>query len=251
MAGARAILDDEDTFHGAYLQGSFALGGADLHSDVDFLVVVHREVTPVQETRLRALHEWFPDSGVGWARHLEGSYVPKTALRRGSAMRTPWLYVDNGSREMERSDHDNTAVVRWVLREHGVVLASPEPVEIVGQVTGSELRGEVLETISEWATTLRADEDGLDNAWKQPYVVTSYCRMLHTLAVGRVTSKAAALRWASQALDEEWSGLIQHALDSRPEPWTRVHRRADRGTVASTWAFIDYALAVASTRSVG
>lgn len=179
VKGVRPILEEEGNFCGAYLQGSFAVGGADVHSDVDFLVVVHDEVTPAQETRLRALHARFPDSDVGWAQHLEGSYVPKIALRRVSATRTPWRYVDNGSRVMERSDHDDTAVVRWVLREHGVVLAGPEPAELVDQVTATQLRREVLGTMNEWAAQLRADEDGLDNAWKQPYVVTSYCRMLH------------------------------------------------------------------------
>ncbi|WJE00770.1 hypothetical protein [Streptomyces antimycoticus] len=34
---ARSILGD--TFVGAYLQGSFALGAGDLHSDCDFIVV--------------------------------------------------------------------------------------------------------------------------------------------------------------------------------------------------------------------
>lgn len=245
VKGVRPILEEEGNFCGAYLQGSCAVGGADVHSDVDFLVVVHDEVTPAQETRLRALHARFPDSDVGWAQHLEGSYVPKIALRRVSATRTPWLYVDNGSRVMERSDHDDTAVVRWVLREHGVVLAGPEPAELVDQVTATQLRREVLGTMNEWAAQLRADEDGLDNAWKQPYVVTSYCRMLHTLAVGRVTSKVAALHWALGALDATWSSAIQHALDSRPDPWSRVRRPADPGTVARTWAFVDHALAVA------
>lgn len=201
VAGAMAILDDGGNFCGAYLQGSFALGG---------------------------------------------SYVPRSALRRGSTTRTPWLYVDNGSKVMERSDHDNTAVVRWVLHEHGVALAGPEPRELVDRVTVTELRREVLGTMNEWAAQLRADEARLDNAWKQPYVVTSYCRMLHTLAVGRVTSKVAALHWALEALDLEWSGVIQHALDSRPDPWSRVRRRADPGTVDGTWRFIDHALAVSN-----
>ena len=43
----------------------------------------------------------------------------------------PWLYVDNGSRELEWSTHDNCRVVRWVLRGHGVVLAGPDPAELV------------------------------------------------------------------------------------------------------------------------
>lgn len=89
VGGARAVLGDEDNFCGAYLQGSFARGDADGHSDVDFLVVVQHEVTPGQEARLRALHERFPDSGVGWAQHLGGLLRPpgRTAAGRRPARR--------------------------------------------------------------------------------------------------------------------------------------------------------------------
>ena len=45
--------------------------------------------------------------------------------------------------------------------------------------------------MGEWGEDILADEDGLDNGWRQPYVVLSYCRMLHTLQTGRVESKRA------------------------------------------------------------
>lgn len=34
-----------ENFAGAYLQGSFAVGDADMHSDCDFLIPVHRPIT--------------------------------------------------------------------------------------------------------------------------------------------------------------------------------------------------------------
>ena len=55
---AREILGDD--FVGAYLQGSFAVGDADLHSDCDFLVPVRRGPDPEQEAALRALHDEIP-----------------------------------------------------------------------------------------------------------------------------------------------------------------------------------------------
>jgi hypothetical protein len=39
-------------FVGAYLQGSFAVGDADLQSDCDFLIPVHGPITPDQEASL-------------------------------------------------------------------------------------------------------------------------------------------------------------------------------------------------------
>jgi hypothetical protein len=198
-------------FCGAHLQGSFAVGDADVHSDVDFLVVTYAEVNATQELALRAMHERFPDRDVDWAKHLEGSYVSYQALRRIDPARSPWLYVDNGSKVMERSAHDNTAVVRWSTREHGVVLSGPDPRDLIDPVTATDLRREVFARIDAFMPDLLSWSGGLDNAWTQPYVIGSLCRMLHTLETGRVTSKREALLWAKATLDVQWSDLIQGA----------------------------------------
>src|SRR5262249_61150604 len=90
VSTARAVLGEN--FCGAYLQGSFALGDADAHSDVDFLIVTHDEVSDAQAAALRPIHAWFPTLDIEWARHLEGSYVPKVALRRRDLPRRTYLY---------------------------------------------------------------------------------------------------------------------------------------------------------------
>ena len=86
-----------DNFCGAYLQGSFAVGGADEHSDVDFLIVTHDPVDEPAVMQLRVLHADFPHRDGNWPQHLEGSYFPKELLRRPDPSHTPLLYVDNGS----------------------------------------------------------------------------------------------------------------------------------------------------------
>jgi hypothetical protein len=242
----QAILGNN--FCGAYLQGSFAVGDADEHSDVDFLIVTHAEVSDDQVAALRPMHARFPTLDITWAQHLEGSYFPKDLLRRLDPSRQPCLYVDNGSPDLERSNHDNTAVVRWVLREYGIALDGPDPRGLVDIVTADDLRSEVSGSMREHAQELRIYPGLLDeqwSAWLQPHVVLSYCRMLHTLHTGRVGSKLAAGRWGLGALDSNWAPLIQHALDDRPDPWLRVHRPADSALVAETWRFVDYALAYA------
>jgi predicted nucleotidyltransferase len=247
VEGAKNVLGPN--FLAAYLQGSFALGDPDLHSDVDFLIVTHDEVSPLEESQLQTMHEKFPDLDVDWAKHLEGSYVAKAALKRPDPARTPWLYVDNGSRMLERSEHDNTAVTRWVVREYGVILDGPDPKSLVDPVTAAELRAEVAAVIPEWAGKLRADPEGMNNAWRQPHTVLSYCRTLQTLDSGRVTSKLEAGRWALRTLDSEWSNLIQRALDDRPDPWRRARESSDPAIVERTWAFIDYVVAFANSQN--
>lgn len=232
-------------FCGAYLQGSFAVGDADVYSDVDFMVVTHDEISAGQTRAIAARHAQIHAGSIPWAQHLEGSYVEKAALRRVDPGQAGWIYFDNGSTRLERSAHDNNAVTRWTLREHGVVLAGPDPETLVDPVSADQLRTEVLATIRDWAVDLRADPEGMDNGWRQPHCVLSYCRTLHTLAVGRVTSKPDAGRWALSHLDARWHPLIQRALDDRPDPWLRVHRPAHPGTVDATWDFIDEVLVLA------
>jgi hypothetical protein len=244
VGSARGILDHN--FCGAYLQGSFAVGDFDAHSDVDFLIVTHDQVSGGQLHGLQAMHARVHDLDIAWAQHLEGSYVPKQALRALDPARATYPYLDNGSRELIWSDHDNTAVVRWSLRQHGVVLAGPDPRILVDPVTAADLRREVLEVVGEWATELWAEPEALNNRWRQPHVVLAFCRALHTLDSGRVTSKRAAGRWALSALGPDWAGLIQRALDDRPNPWLRVHQSSDPRAVQRTWGFVDYALQVAA-----
>ncbi|MGO8947080.1 MAG: aminoglycoside adenylyltransferase domain-containing protein [Ktedonobacterales bacterium] len=243
-----AILGEN--FCGAYLQGSFAVGDADASSDVDFVVVTHTEISDDHVAALGSMHARFPTLDVEWAKHLEGSYIPKGVLRRPGPSCGPFLYVDNGSPHLEWSNHDNTAVVRWALREYGIVLAGPDPASLVDEVTADVLRSEIRRTMRERAQDLRASRDSSDkpwSAWLQPHVVLAYCRMLHTLSTGRVGSKLAAGHWALSALDDRWADLLHRALDDRPDPWERVHRPADPALVAATWTFIDYALQRAET----
>ena len=237
VSSVRAILGDN--FCGAYLVGSFAAGDADEHSDVDFIVATNDQVTDEQLAALQAMHARIYGLQSTWAQHLEGSYVPKDRLRRVDPDRTQFLFLDNGATELVLDNHCNTAVVRWVLRKHGVVLDGPDPAGLVEPVTPAQLRSEALAAMDEfvaWASH-RVSET---SRWKQPYLVLTFCRLLHTLNEGTVASKRQAGEWALQALDAEWSSLIQQALDDRPDPWGRVRQPADPKLVARTLEFADY-----------
>jgi predicted nucleotidyltransferase len=241
VAGARSSL--ADNFCGAYLQGSFALGDADRHSDVDFIVATRDEVTRIELAALQQMHEQLYAIDVPWAQHLEGSYVPVSRLRRVDPTRAAFLYLDNGASELIWDNHCNTAVVRWTLREHGVVLAGPDPKELVDPVSSQQLRSEVLREMREWVEYAHMPtKAGSMSRWLQPLLVLSYCRMLHTLASERVTSKREAGEWALDALDPGWAALIQRALDDRPDPWLRVHQPAEPEVIERTLEFIDYAV---------
>jgi Domain of unknown function (DUF4111) len=227
-----------DNFVGAYLQGSFAVGDADIHSDCDFLIPVHGPIIREQEAGLRALHDEIPTRPGHWPRHLEGSYPDKDELRTLNGLGRSWLYIDHGWREMQWSTHCNTEVVRWSLRECGVTLTGPEPKTLVDPVPPEVLRARMREDARTFLPDL-CSWISLDIAWAQRYAVTTLCRILHTFDEGRVTSKKAALLWASGQVDPEWSDLIQQALDGRSLGWD-PHAPPRPGSVEKTLAFVEY-----------
>jgi len=232
VQGVRELLGDR--FVGAYLQGSFATGEADEWSDVDFVVVTTEMIEP---QLVQPLHEELYAKPTPWAQHLEGSYIPAPLLRRVDPSRTPLPFLDNGSSRLVWDPHCNTAVVRSILREHGIALAGPDPRELVDPVSPDDLRAEAriaLADYVEWAL-----EPAAMTAWKQTYLVYTLCRILRTLEHGDVRSKRASCEWALATLDERWHGLIERALVDRPEPWRRVRERADPALERETRAFAD------------
>lgn len=229
-------------FIGAYLQGSFAVGDWDIHSDVDYLVAIDHELSEEHLSALQAMHGRIFDLDSSWAKHLEGSYFPKQLLRRMDPAREALWYLDNGSRALIRSVHDNTLVVRWTVRECGVTLAGSHPQALIDPVSADDLRREVVETMHEWGDEIISGRYSIHNRWAQPFAVLSYCRMLHTLQTGRVESKPTGARWAIKALDSRWTDLIQRAWDERPNPSLKVHQEAGPKDVERTIEFIEYAI---------
>jgi hypothetical protein len=237
VVGGKEVLGD--SFCGAYLQGSFALGDADAHSDVDFIVVTTDDVTPEQRAELQALHQTLYALPTSWAQHLEGSYIPRSVLRRLDPDRRPLLYLDNGATEFTLDSHDNTVVVRWLLRERGVVLAGPDPRDLVDPVTADDLRAEMQWALALWQEWFRSI--GSINRRALAVAVLTHARILHTLVICEISSKPVAGEWALHALDPEWAPLIRWALEDRPDPWTKVREPADPTLLHRTRQFIDYA----------
>ncbi|HWF01711.1 MAG TPA: aminoglycoside adenylyltransferase domain-containing protein [Caulobacteraceae bacterium] len=267
--GARERLGDN--FAGAWLQGSFAVGDADLSSDVDFIVGVRRDLGAGEVERLDALHEAiFAMPVEPWRHRLEGSYVPLDHLRaqtpaprdppdeaRGPDWRDPCLagqgperypfwHLPHGAPKLVRSEHGNTRVVRWCLREKGVTLAGANPRRVVDPVDTAALRAEVQANMGVY---LARGLQPMATIFHQAFFVVLYCRMLHTLATGRVGSKKAGAEWAAAHLDPRWRELIVRSQAERQ--WDEPRRLAppDPADVEATHAFAAWAVAFAQAEA--
>jgi Domain of unknown function (DUF4111)/Nucleotidyltransferase domain len=242
LQSTQAILNEN--FIGLYLNGSFALGGFDPDSDADFIVVTDADATAAQESALQAMHGKIYDLPTSWAQHLEGSYITRNLLKCPDPTHTLLLYLDNSARELVRSDHCNTLVVRWTMREYGIALAGPDPKTLIPPVVPDELRFEAAQIMHKWQREINAEPAMLQNRWLQAYAVVTFCRMLYTIQNGTVASKPAAVGWAQGASDSRWAGLIERAWADRPNPSLKSKQHADPDDAHSTLEFIRYAITV-------
>jgi hypothetical protein len=235
-----------DNFVGAYLQGSFALGAGDLASDCDFLVVTSGAVTPLQELKLRAFHAELPTREGFWNRHIEGSYAPSDDLKTLSGLGRDWLYIDHGWRQMQWSEHCNSAVVRWILHEHGVSLAGAPASQAVDAVPTGILQMKMSREIPTFIAELLG-WISFDIAWAQRYAVESLCRMWFTFETDEVSSKSDSIHWAFGRLDARWHPLLQNALDDRLLGFNPEQRPA-KHLVDETLQFAEFVTAVVRDR---
>lgn len=229
-----------DDLVGAYLQGSFAVGDFDEHSDVDYVVVVEDELTSDQVDALQMMHDKVYALDFEWARHLEGSYFPRACLQDHTRRGTDLWYLDHGARSLIRSDHCNTALVRWVVREKGVTVIGPPPKTLVKVVPTDLLRAEMFETLTTWGQQILDDPATYNNRFYQGFIVLNYCRMLHDIHRGYPGSKREGAEWAKATLDPSWSHLIDRAWHCRPDPAHQVRQPANHEDFERTLSFVEY-----------
>ena len=227
-----------DDLVGVYMQGSIAVGDFDKHSDADFVVVTQDELTDEQVPALQEMHARIFDCGKEWAKHLEGSYFPKAVLKDPSRAGEKLWYLDNGHRQMERSDHCNTLVVRRIVQEHGVTLAGPDPRQLGDAIPTEMLRSEIYRDIKSWGKEILEQPDRYRNRFYQGFIVLNLSRMLHDYRAGSISSKRTGAEWAKKSFAASWTDLIDKAWGGRPDPARAVREPADAEDFERTLDFV-------------
>lgn len=223
LAQMQSILGARLT--GVYLSGSLALGDFDPHgSDIDLVVVTASALGEEVIAALSLMHARFDAGDSPWAGKIEAIYVTPDALR-GKPDTTHYPQVEKERGLFLEQLEDGWLAHCYTVREHGIVLAGPDPKRLIDPVDSVAMRCMVARIPEMWRNEAQNDPSWL--AWlrtrsNQSFVVLTLCRLLYTLEEGAVASKPAAARWAQQWLDARWSGLIERALagryDSTPAP---------------------------------
>ncbi len=239
IQSAKQILGSE--LIAAYLQGSFALGDWDLHSDVDFLIVLQDELPTDLLPELQAMHKRIYALPSAWAQHLEGSYISQKVLQETDTSIPLW-YLDNGSHELILDTHCNTLVTRYTTREYGISLDGADAKPLIEPVVADQLKLEVSAVMQNWGAEILESPTKIDTRWYQQSVVLSYCRMLETLATAQVKSKRSAALWGCQNLEARWHDLIAIAWQEHAIQRENYKKLAEPDDVKRTLEFIEFAL---------
>ncbi len=246
----------EDNFVGFYLQGSLAIGDFDLTSDIDFIVIINKDLNDDGVSKIQKLHLETVNQTNRWVKHLEYSFFPIDKLR---VLSSPFIngekndieerklwYFDNGSRTIERSDHCNTLVTRWTLREKGIVVLGPDIKSIISPINQNVLREEIRSTMMGWAKEVFTKPLYIQNRFYQSYLVLNYARMLQDLYEGKVTSKLAGIMWAKQQLDSKWISLIDYCWQERQDTSISITQPMKPEVFEQTLNFVKYTTELAA-----
>jgi hypothetical protein len=207
---------------GFYLYGSLALGDFDpASSDVDFLIVTSDDLSDDVIEQLRGMHADIAASGLAYANKLEGSYIPRRALRRYDPddASHPSIGVDWPLHV--RGHGSNWIIERDIVREHSVIVLGPSPQTLIDPVSADELRTATCIQLKDfWQAQLNGPE------WLRPrdyqaFAALTLCRALYTLHQGAVCSKPQAATW-TQEMYPQWKSVIERAL-----LWRSQHEKDD------------------------
>jgi len=241
-----------DNFVGLYLQGSLAVGDFDMTSDVDFVVVINRELSDEELGKVKTVHTNFRNRDSRWTRHLEYSFFPLPKFRQHSSRfengkindseeRKLW-YFNNGSREIEKDAHDNTLAVRWEVREKGIPVLGPDPKTLIDPISAQDLRKDLKQFLLGWTPERLQNHKSWKNRFHQVFFVLNWCRTLQGVVEGRITSKKEGMEWAKKNLDPKWYDLIDYSWNERKDENISIHQPADPGRWEETLEFVKYVL---------
>jgi hypothetical protein len=150
LEGVRSILGGR--LVGMYLDGSLTGGDFDAASEIDFLAVTEEEVTDSEFSALKGMHERLAAAHPRWGVELEGSYIPRAAVRRYDPSLANHPNLERGKTErLKWKRHGEDWLVHYhIVRERGTPLFGPDPKTLIDPVAPDDLRRAMRESLGKW-----------------------------------------------------------------------------------------------------
>lgn len=200
-------------FIGMYLYGSLSSGGFNPQSsDIDFLFVVDEPLPEDVIAGLKEMHTRIGQSGLKWAKKLEGSYINQKALRKYDPEndKHPTIGVDW---DFNIGEHGKTwTIQRHIVREWGQAIEGPDPKILIDPVSRQDLEHAVLNDLRMWWLPKLDDPSFVNDIEYQAFAILTMCRIRYTMVQGTIVSKPVAAKWMQNGVSNRWVPLIAQAL---------------------------------------
>ena len=202
-----------DQILGVYLYGSAVLGGLQVNSDVDLLLIIGDPLTAQQRSQLTAqLMKLSGHVGCKERRPIELTIIREHALNpfrfppRYEYMYGEWLRdeLEHGTIPEANEDPD-VAILLWQARKHSTALYGPPLEMLLPPIPFSVVFDAIQQSKPGLLSTLNGDERN---------VLLTLTRMWYTLENQTIASKSCAARWALPHIPHQFQWLIQMASDA-------------------------------------
>lgn len=210
------ILEDykvilNDNMLGFYLHGSLAMGCYTNKSDIDFLVVVEKEIEFTDKRKLIDVilkHTDVPEKGIEMSivlkRDVKEFVYPTPFELHYSDFHKKWYTEDNTYVAQGEGDKDLAAHIT-ITRDRGECLYGSPIKEIFGTVPPECYKDAIISDIED------AQNDILD---EPVYIILNLCRVMCYIQEGKITSKKEGGEWGLNNLPSEYAQLVEKAYQA-------------------------------------
>ena len=198
-----------------YLHGSLATGdfNQEKGSDIDFLVVLDKEVSDETIQKLREMLGELAQHDPKLLKKLEGSYVPKDWLKNNEQPEKVRPYINGGGLNLYPYGYE-WILEKFLIKEKGIVVFGPPPSQFIEPISADDVRranAKIL--IGDWQPFL-VESSRLKNDEYKAYAVLTMCRCLFLFANNEMASKPTAIVWVKEKFPE-WKELVKVASNWR------------------------------------
>lgn len=201
---------------GFYIVGSIALGGFnEQFSDIDFVAVLHRELSQADIEKLITIHQIIEKEFSKWK--LSGCYLQMDDLGRFENDIKPHPHYHDGKFHTEGYFEINS-ITWWILKNHGIAIIGKETADLPFTVDWNLLLSWMKKNLnSYWVRWTRRMDRFLVmlSDWGIQWTVLGVLRQYYTFREHSIATKIRAAEYALTCLPIRWHSLIQEAIDIR------------------------------------
>jgi predicted nucleotidyltransferase len=195
---------------GVYLYGSVTNPSFNSkRSDVDCLVVTHRDLSDVE---FRKLESWMAEMAKSnpWTERLQVLFLIKGEVLTMDSKACLYQFG-----VLKRTGSDGNPIIWLDYLRSGKLLIGPPPESFLPEIKNDILvealkreLGYLHEEIS-----AKPKSEWRDVPMYRAYAVLTVCRILYSFSKGNITSKPRSAKWAIKNLPNRWSGIISQARE--------------------------------------